>query len=59
MCISFSPPAVAALLQSPLVTSNAGVAERAYNAVRILSAANPENKAKLGTADVCEGGYPS
>ena len=47
-----------ALLQSPLVTSNAGVAEAACGAVANLADGNAENKAKLGTAGVCEGGYP-
>ena len=54
----FSSAAVAVLLQSPLVTSNAGVAEAACGAVRNLTAGDPENKAKLGAAGVCEGGYP-
>ena len=50
--------AVAALLKSPLVTSNAGVATAAFGAVTNLAADNAENKAKLGAAGVCEGGYP-
>ena len=58
--LSFFLPsaAVAALLRSPLVTSNAGVAEAACGAVTNLAAGNAENKAKLGAACVCEGGYP-
>ena len=55
----FSSSAVATLLQSPLVTSHAGVAEAALGAVENLSAANADNSTKLGTAGVCEGGYPA
>ena len=59
-CIHISYPAdVAALLQSPLITSNAGVAEAACRAVRNLAADNEENRAKLGAAGVCEGEYPA
>ena len=54
-----SAAAVAALLQSPLVTSNARVAEAACWAVRNLAGGNAENTAKLGAAGVCEGGYPA
>ena len=54
----FSSAAVAVLLQSPLVTSKAGVAEAACGAVANLAVDNAENKAKLGAACVCEGGYP-
>ena len=53
----FSSAAVAALLQSPLVTSNAGVAEAAWRAVQNL--AGDSNRVKLGAAGVCEGGYPA
>ena len=53
------PAAVAALLQSPLVTSKAGVAEAACWAARNLAYGNADNKAKLGTAGACEGVYPS
>ena len=56
-CCLFSA-AVAALLQSPLVTSNAGVAEAALRAVQNL-AGDKSNSAKLGAAGVCEGGYPA
>ena len=59
-CISLSSSAaVAVLLESPLVTSNAGVAKAACGAVWNLAVGNAENKAKLGAAGVCEGGYPS
>ena len=54
----FSSAAVAAFLQSPLVTSNAGVVQAACGAVANLADGNAENKAKLGAAGVCEGGYP-
>ena len=58
-CFSFLfSAAVAALLQSPLVTSNAGVAEAAWRAVQYL-AAGDSNRVKLGAAGVCEGGYPA
>ena len=57
-CFSFLfSAAVAALLQSPLVTSNAGVAEAAWRAVQNL--AGDSNRVKLGAAGVCEGGYPA
>ena len=55
----FSSAAVAALLQSPLVRNNAGVAEAACRAVCNLAVCNVENQAKLGAAGVCEGGYPA
>ena len=59
-CISFySSSAVAASLQSPLVTSNAGVAVAACGAVANLADGNPENTTKLGAAGACEGGYPA
>ena len=50
--------AVAALLQLPLVTSNAGVAEAACWAVLKL-AMDSTNSVKLGAAGACEGGYPT
>ena len=56
-CFFVSSSAVAALLQSPLVTSNAGVADAAYCAVGNLASDNAENQAKLGAAGVCEGGF--
>ena len=49
--------AIAVLLQSPLMTSDTGVAEAACGALGNLAAGNPENKAKLGAAGVCEGGF--
>ena len=59
-CFLFpSAAAVAVLLQLPLVASHAGVAEAACGAVWNLAADNAENKAKLGTAGACEGGYPA
>ena len=54
----FSSVAVAALLKLPLVASNAGVAEAACGAVQNL-AADDTNRAKLGAAGACEGGYPA
>ena len=51
--------AITALLQSPLITSNAGVAEAACGAVRNLTAGNEENRAKLGAAGACEGEFPT
>ena len=50
--------AVAALLQLPLVVSNASVAEAACWAVQVL-AVDDSNSAMLGAAGVCEGGFPS
>ena len=55
---SCSSAGVAALLQSPLVTGNACVAETVSRAVQNLTAVNTENKAKLGAAGACEGAYP-
>ena len=57
-CFNSSSAAVKALLQSPLVTSNAGAAEAACRAVANFAASSAEDKAKLGAAGVCEGGYP-
>ena len=53
----FSSAAVTALLESPLVTSNVGVAEAACGAVTSLATDNAEIIAKLGAAGICEGGY--
>ena len=55
----FPSSAVVALLQSPLVTSNAGAAEAACGVVANLADGNAENSTKFGTAGVCEGGYPA
>ena len=54
----FPSAAVAALLQLPLVTSNAGVAEAACGVVGNLADRNTENQAKLCAAGVCEGVCP-
>ena len=51
-----SSAAIAALLQSPLVRSNAGVVEAACGAVQNL-AVDDSNRAKLVAASACEGGY--
>ena len=47
--------AVVAIMQSPLATSSAAVAEAGMWAVRILAVNNAENEAKLGSAGGCEG----
>ena len=51
--------AVVAIIKLPVATSNAAVAEAALWAVRNLAAGNAENRAKLGSAGGCEGGWVS
>ena len=59
VCLLLIPAAVVAIIKLPVATSKTAVAGAALGAVRNLAAGNAENRAKLGSAGGCEGGWVS